>query len=111
MLSAVGKEHPTKELAGAVETARRLCGPDASRYCDWLRLARAWPGVGAFFARLECEATASQVVDHLASLYFGMIFCTLGFVVSFEPSGLKGPDLLIERDGAVQQSRLFGAAP
>ena len=29
-----------------------------------------------------------------------MIFCMLGFAVSFEPSGLKGPDLLIERDGA-----------
>jgi hypothetical protein len=100
MLSAVGDENPTKALAGAVETTRRLCGSDASRYCNWLRLARPWPGADAFFARLKDETSAGQVVDHMGALYFGMIFCMLGFAASFEPSGLKGPDLLIERDGA-----------
>ncbi len=36
----------------------------------------------------------------MACLYFGLIFRMLGFAVAFEPSGAKGPDLLVERDAA-----------
>ena len=44
------------------------------------------------------ERPDSMALDHLAEIRYGVLFKNLGFVSRFEPTGPKGPDLMVERD-------------
>ena len=55
-------------------------------------------GVGAVFRRM-IERNDAETLDHLAEIKYGVLLGDLGFLAQFEPTGTKGPDLLVARDG------------
>ena len=54
-------------------------------------------GVEAVFQRMN-ERDDDEALDHLAEIKYGVLFRDLGFFAEFEPTGIKGPDLMVERD-------------
>lgn len=44
------------------------------------------------------EREDDEALDHLAEIRYGVLFKDLRFFARFEPTGLKGPDLMVERD-------------
>jgi hypothetical protein len=55
-------------------------------------------GVQSVFQRIN-ERDDDTAIDHLMEIRNGVLFRSLGFVPRFEPTGSKGPDLRVERDG------------
>lgn len=53
----------------------------------------------AFFHYLATAADKEVLLDHVATMRYGLIFRFLEFTLSFEPTRREGPDLLITRDG------------
>jgi hypothetical protein len=83
-----------------MERIKALCGEiTALEFENWLSRVLEWPNSAALFHSLASAADKQTLLDHLATLRYSLIFGYLGFVVSFEPTGTKGPDLLITRDG------------
>jgi hypothetical protein len=84
----------------AMERIKALCGEiTALEFENWLSRVLKWPNSAALFHSLASAADKQTLFDHLATLRYSLIFGYLGFVVSFEPTGTKGPDLLMTRDG------------
>ena len=54
---------------------------------------------GSKLKRFSEVRTNEDALDLAAECYFALIFEGLDFAVAFEPTGARGPDLLIERDG------------
>jgi len=65
----------------------------------WLSKVQRWPNSAALFHSFALASNKQTLLDHLATLHYSLVFGYLGFFVSFEPDGRKGPDLLITRDG------------
>src|SRR3990170_2909580 len=42
---------------------------------------------------------ARQLIDSLAEVRYGLVFQHLGFTVTIEPCGCKGPDMQVSRKG------------
>ena len=57
------------------------------------------PRSNRVFARIAAASDKEQLEDYLAEVRYALIFCGLGFEVTIEPGGNKGPDLSISRDG------------
>jgi hypothetical protein len=84
----------------ALQQIRALCGKTAAlEFENWLSKAQTWQNAAALFRSLAEARDQANLLDHLASLRYGIVFKYLGFVPSFEPTGKKGSDLLITRDG------------
>jgi hypothetical protein len=86
-------------MGGAVERIETFCGRDATGYAKWLSVAKSWPNAAALHRSIALAASREYLLDHLAALRYALIFSNLGFAVEFEPTGSKGPDLLVRRDG------------
>lgn len=84
-----------------VERIRRMANL-SSRDCDYfIRLvhrAADIEGVESVFERIN-QRDDEMALDHLMEIKYGVLFSDLGFLPRFEPTGSKGPDLLVERDG------------
>ncbi len=65
----------------------------------WFSKVLKWPNAAALFHSFAVATDRQTLLDHLATLRYSLIFGYLGFAPSFEPTGKKGPDLLITRDG------------
>jgi hypothetical protein len=88
------------ETTKAMQRIEAFCdGSTASELKAWLSTAQMWPNSTAFFHSLATAPDKDALLDHLATLRYGLIFRGLGFLPSFEPTGSEGPDLLIARDG------------
>jgi hypothetical protein len=53
--------------------------------------------VEAVFQRMS-KCDDGEALDHLAAIMYGVLFRDLRFFARFEPTGTKGPDLMVERD-------------
>ncbi len=87
-----------RSVSDAQGRDEELLGRQASRYLSWLRAVRAWANAEAMFRSIAQSAGPEYLLDHLAALQYGLLFRSLGFSVSFEPTGSRGPDLCIDRD-------------
>lgn len=88
-------------MTDAVEQIEAFCGRNAASQIEtWLSTAQMWQNSPAFIHSLATAPDKGALLDHLATLRYGLIFRGLGFLPSFEPTGSEGPDLLITRDGA-----------
>jgi hypothetical protein len=84
----------------AIERIKALCDESVVlEFESWLLKIFKWPNSAALFHSLALADDQQTLLDHLATLRYSLIFGYLGFFVSFEPTGRKGPDLLITRDG------------
>lgn len=87
-------------MTNAMQRIEAFCGRDtASELKNWLSKAQMWPNSATFFHSLAVAVDKDTLLDHLATLRYSLIFRSLGFLPSFEPTGSHGPDLLIARDG------------
>ncbi len=87
-------------MTKAMQRIEALCGRSlASELGTWLSNAQPWPNSPAFLHSLAVAADKEALLDHLATLRYGLVFRGLGFSPEFEPTGAKGPDLRITRDG------------
>ena len=87
-------------MTKAMQRIKALCEKTAAlEFENWLSTVLQWPNATAVFHSLAVAADKEALLDHLATLRYSLIFGYLGFVVSFEPTGTQGPDLLITRDG------------
>ncbi len=57
----------------------------------------AMPGADRLFRRIASAAGVEDLRDYLAEVRYALVFAGLGFEVSIEPHGKKGPDLGIAR--------------
>jgi hypothetical protein len=103
------------EMKKAMQRIEVFCdGSTASELKNWLSKAQMWPNSAAFLHSLAVAVDKDSLLDHLATLRYGLIFRSLGFLPSFEPTGSHGPDLLIARDGTsatVEVTRFRGLNP
>lgn len=77
-----------------------LCGASAaSELKKWLSKVEMWPNSATLLHLLATASDKGVLLDHLAAVRYGLIFRSLGFLPSFEPTGAQGADLLITRDG------------
>jgi hypothetical protein len=87
-------------MTKAMQRIEAFCdGTTASELKNWLSKAQMWANSAAFLHSLAVAVDKDTLLDHLATLRYGLIFRSLGFLPSFEPTGSQGPDLLIARDG------------
>lgn len=88
------------QMTNAMQRIEAFCnGNTASELKNWLSKAQMWANSAAFLHSLAVAVDKDALLDHLATLRYGLIFRSLGFLPSFEPTGSQGPDLLIARDG------------
>ncbi|MBJ6752677.1 hypothetical protein [Geomonas anaerohicana] len=59
------------------------------------------PGHATKFNRIEEAKSKEELADYLAELRYALIFKKLGYLVTMEPEGDKGPDLKIEKEAFV----------
>jgi hypothetical protein len=89
-----------KQTMTAMQRIEAFCGRSVtSELGSWLSKAQRWPNSAAFLHSLATAADKDVLLDHVATLRYGLIFRSLGFLLAFEPTGGDGPDLLITRDG------------
>lgn len=87
------------EMSRAAERIGALCDePSATVFTRWLSAARTWANANALYRRIGVARDRETILDHLATLRYALVFRSLGFLPSFEPTGPKGPDLMIARD-------------
>jgi hypothetical protein len=87
-------------MTKAMQRIEALCDRSvASELGNWLSKTQTWASSAAFLHLLATAADKDVLLDHVATLRYGLIFRSLGFLPSFEPTGTDGPDLLISRDG------------
>lgn len=88
-------------LKTTVERIRRMANLTVYK-CDYfinvVYRAADIEGVESVFQRIN-ERDDHMALDHLMEVKYGVLFKDLGFSTWFEPTGSKGPDLMIERDG------------
>ncbi len=88
-------------LQKTVERIRRMASLRA-RKCDYfIKLvyrAADIEGVESVSQRIN-QRDDDMALDHLMEIKYGVLFKDLGFHARFEPTGSKGPDLMVERDG------------
>ena len=88
-------------MNNAIQRIEALCGSgSASKYAKWLLTAQTWENAGALFHSLAQAPDKDTLLNHLATLRYALVFRSLGFLPSFEPTESKGPDLRIDRDDA-----------
>jgi len=93
-------------MTKAIQRIRALCSKNAaSEFEDWLSKVQKWPNAAALLNSLAGATDQENLFDHLAPLRYSLIFKYLGFVPSFEPTGKKGPDLLILRASVCAKPR------
>jgi hypothetical protein len=106
---------PANAVTKAMERTKSLCDESvALEFESWLSKVQGWPNSAALFHSFALATDRQTLLDHLATLRYSLIFGYLGFLVSFEPTGTKGPDLLITRDGisaTVEVTRLRPTNP
>jgi len=84
----------------ALDRIRELCGGDMARRCaSWVQVAASWPGACPLLERISNAGGRNQILDCLCEVRYGLVFDHLGFEVTVEPSGRKGPDFGVSRDG------------
>lgn len=69
-----------------------------ARFAEILRAVETIDGSNQKLKRFARAASIDELGDLYAELTFAMLFFALGFKVQFEPTGEKGPDLLVNRD-------------
>lgn len=67
-------------------------------FVDLVRRAADIEGVPSVFKRI-LKRDDQMATDHLAEIKYGVLFKDSGFRPRFEPTGKKGPDLMVARDG------------
>src|SRR5579871_5597255 len=87
-------------VSKAMERIKTLCDESvALEFEKWLSTVIQWPNSAALIRSFALATDKQSLLDHVATVRYSLIFGYLGFSVSFEPTGTKGPDLLITRDG------------
>ncbi|MGA3027172.1 MAG: hypothetical protein ABSF98_20630 [Bryobacteraceae bacterium] len=81
-----------------IERMTNLVSNDRRYFIELVRRAANIEGVESVFKRIN-ERDDDMAVDHLMEIRYGVVFRDLGFSVRFEPTGPKGPDLRVTRDG------------
>lgn len=84
----------------AIANLKQLLGEQAAQQRRiYFERVRQMPGANKVFGRIASATDKEQLADYLVEIQYALIFAGLGFKVEFEPSGSKGPDLGIARDG------------
>ena len=94
-------QRPEQVSSLLMKTVERIRGANIQPfdYCvNMIHQAAGIEGVESVFQRI-IERDDQTILDHLMEIKFGVLFKGLGFRAQFEPTGAKGPDLMVERDG------------
>ncbi len=84
----------------ALATVKQLLGEQAAQwYRKYFERVQQMPRANRVFGRIASAIDKEQLADYLVEIHYALIFSGLSFQVEFEPSGSKGPDLGITRDG------------
>ena len=87
-------------LKKVVERIQRSSISRREYFIEIVRNAADIEGVQSVFKRM-LKSDDEQLLDHLMEIQYGLLFNWIDFEVRFEPTGNKGPDLLVARDGVV----------
>jgi len=84
----------------ALERIAAVQGAQRAREVEpFLMRVAKMEGAGRLFKRIAEAGDSDAIDDHLAPARYALMFAGLGFMVGPEPTGAKGPDLSIARDG------------
>jgi hypothetical protein len=87
-------------MDNALANIKQFFGEQAAQwYQKYLARVQQMPGANRLFKRISSASDKEQLADCFSEIRFALIFAGLGFQVEIEPSGSKGPDLRISRDG------------
>lgn len=93
---------PPDEVSGllkkTVERIRSAKVAHRDYFVQLVHRAADIEGVESVFQRI-IERDDQTVLDHLMEIKYGVLFKEVRFRARFEPTGAKGPDLMVERDG------------
>jgi hypothetical protein len=83
----------------AIRQVRRVLSAETNVFVEQIRVAARLKGSESTFRRIAQANDANQMSDYFAEIRFGLMFEQLHFETEVEPSGVKGPDLSVSRDG------------
>ena len=87
-------------MAKAMQTASRF---NDSASLPWIQQLfesiQRLQGAGRLLKRIATSSDANQFADYFAEVTYALVFAGLGFNITIEPLGAKGPDLEVGRDG------------
>ena len=96
-MNAAEKQALLKKTVDRIGRMANLLSPERDYFIKLVHCAADIEGVEAVFQRIN-ERDYDEALDHLAEIRYGVLFRGLRFFARFEPTGLKGPDLMVERD-------------
>jgi hypothetical protein len=97
-MSASEEQALLKRTVERIGGMPKLTACECDYFANMVCRAADIEGVESVFQRIN-ERDDDMAVDHLAEIRYGVLFEDLGFLARFEPTGSKGPDLMVERDG------------
>jgi hypothetical protein len=97
-MDAAEKQALLKKTVDRIRRMANLPSPERDYFIKLVHCSADIEGVEAVFLRIN-ERDDDQALDHLAEIRYGVLFRDLRFFARFEPTGLKGPDLVVERAG------------
>jgi Holliday junction resolvase-like predicted endonuclease len=87
-----------EETVERIGRTANLASRQRDYYKTLVRYAADIESVEAVFQRMN-ERDDDTALNHLAEIRYGVLFKDLKFLARFEPTGRKGPDLIVERNG------------
>jgi len=96
-MNAVEKQALLERTIDRVARMANLAFREPDHFISLVHRAAGIEGVEAVFQRMN-KRDDDQALDHLAEIKYGLLFRDLRFLARFEPTGLEGPDLMVERD-------------
>jgi len=96
-MNVAEKQGLFRETVDRIGRMANLASRERDYFITLVHRAADMGGVEAVFQRMN-ERNDDQALDHLVEIKYGVLFRSLRFLARFEPTGLKGPDLMVERD-------------
>ena len=99
-MNAAEKQTLLRKAADRIGRMANLVSREREYFIKLVHRAADLEGVEAVFQRIN-ERDDEMGLDHLMEIKYGVLFKDLRFLPRFEPTGSKGPDLMVERDGVL----------
>jgi hypothetical protein len=98
MAHGLRPQETSRLLRKTINRIRGAAVPDRDYFVRLVEQSADIEGIESVLRRI-IQRDDQAMLDHLMEIKYGVLFKNLRFLPRFEPTGQKGPDLMVERDG------------
>jgi hypothetical protein len=96
-MNAAEKQALLKKTVDRIRRMANLALHARDYFIELVHRAADVEGVESVFLRIN-QRDDDAALDHLMEIKYGLLFRDIHFLLRFEPTGSKGPDVMVERD-------------